>query len=157
MNELSVYRCQKCGNIVMLLKSGGGTLTCCDQEMTKLKANTVDASQEKHVPALKVEGGKLKVDVGTVLHPMVAEHFIEWIAMVEGNRVELVYLKPGMEPKAEFIYRLGEDAILYTGKDDEVVPNCEAAPCNFVCKDKPADKVVVYEYCNLHGLWKAEL
>ena len=115
------YSCQVCGNIVVLIHKGGGTLTCCGKEMTKLTANSVDAAQEKHVPAVTREGGKLKVQVGSVLHPMTAEHYIQWIALVSGGKVEFRFLKPGDEPKAEF---------------DEV---------------KSGE---IYEYCNLHGLWK---
>ena len=157
MNEKLFYRCEKCGNIIAVVKSGGGTLTCCGQEMTMLKANSTDASKEKHVPVLAIESGKIIVTVGSVNHPMIAEHFIEWIAQVTDNRMEIVYLKPGMEPKAEFIDYSGEDEILFTGENDEIVPNCEAKPCNFVYSDKPAKKVTVYAYCNLHGLWKAEV
>lgn len=157
MNEMLFYRCEKCGNIVALVKSGGGTLTCCGQEMTKLKANSTDAAKEKHVPVSAIESGKIKVTVGSVTHPMTAEHFIEWIAQVTDNKIEIVHLKPGMEPKAEFTNYSGEDEILFTGKNDEIVPNCEANPCNFVYNDKIAKKVAVYAYCNLHGLWKAEL
>jgi superoxide reductase len=157
MNETMFYRCEKCGNIVILIKSGGGTLTCCGQEMTLLKANSTDASREKHVPVLAYEGGKLTVSVGSVAHPMTAEHFIEWIALVADNKIEIVNLKPGMEPKAEFAYFTGEVETPFTGKNDEIVPNCEAHPCNFVYSDKAAEEVVAYAYCNIHGLWNAKL
>ena len=36
MSEVTFYRCEKCGNMVALIKSGGGTLACCGQPMTKL-------------------------------------------------------------------------------------------------------------------------
>jgi superoxide reductase len=157
MNDMVFYRCEKCGNIVGLIKSGGGTLTCCGQEMTKLKANSTDAAKEKHVPALTIESGKIKVAIGAVAHPMTAEHFIEWIALVNDNKTEIVHLKPGMEPKAEFTCYIGEDETPFTGKNDEIVPNCEGQPCNFVCRSKNAKEVVVYAYCNIHGLWKVEL
>lgn len=62
-----------------------------------------------------------------------------------------------MEPKAIFKDNSGEDQILFTGENDELVPNCEAKPCNFVYKENVTKKVAVYAYCNLHGLWKAEL
>ncbi|WP_444659431.1 desulfoferrodoxin family protein [Caproiciproducens sp. R2] len=123
MSEVAFYRCELCGNMVALIRKSGGTLSCCGQEMTKLEANTTDAAQEKHVPVVTREGGKIKVSVGSVLHPMLPEHHIEWIALVTDDRVEIAYLKPGMEPKAEF---------------NEVVSG------------------TVYEYCNLHGLWKAD-
>jgi Desulfoferrodoxin len=62
-----------------------------------------------------------------------------------------------MKPKAVFTYDNSEHEIIFTGENDEVVPNCEGQPCNFVYNENSAKKVVVYAYCNLHGLWKAEL
>ena len=70
--------------------------------MQKLEANSTEASQEKHVPVITKEDGKIKVAVGSVLHPMAPEHFIEWIALVIDDKVEFKFLKPGDEPKAEF-------------------------------------------------------
>ena len=96
------YRCELCGNMVALIKKGGGTLVCCGQNMTKLEANSTDAAKEKHVPAVLREGGKIKVTVGSTPHPMLPEHHIEWIALVTDDKVELKYLKPGEEPRAEF-------------------------------------------------------
>ena len=96
------YRCSVCGNMVALIKKGGGTLVCCGKEMVKLEANSTDASQEKHVPVVTKEGGKIKAAVGSVAHPMLPEHFIEWIAIVYDDKVEIKFLKPGEEPKTEF-------------------------------------------------------
>lgn len=118
------YHCEKCGNVVALINQADGVLTCCDQPMTKLTANTVDAAHEKHVPVIRAEDGKLKVTVGSVPHPMLPEHFIEWIALVTADQVEIRFLKPGDKPEAEFT---GENA------------------------------GTAYGYCNLHGLWEAEL
>lgn len=123
MSEITFYRCEKCGNLVALINKGGGTLTCCGQPMTKLEPNTSDGAKEKHVPCVTREDGKIKVAVGSVLHPMIPEHHIEWIALDTGKKLEFVYLKPGEDPIAEF---------------NEVSSG------------------TVYEYCNLHGLWKAE-
>jgi superoxide reductase len=123
MSNIVFYRCEVCGNMVALIRNGGGTLTCCGQAMTKLEANSTDASQEKHVPVLTKENGKIKVAVGSTLHPMLPEHHIEWIALIAGDRLEITYLQPGGEPKTEFTQAA-------TG--------------------------TVYEYCNLHGLWKAD-
>ena len=102
MSIVDFYRCEKCGNIVALIKKGGGTLTCCGQAMTKLEANPTDAAKEKHVPVVTKANGKIHVVVGSTLHPMLPEHHIEWIALVTDDKVELKYLKPGEEPKAEF-------------------------------------------------------
>ncbi|BAL01280.1 desulfoferrodoxin [Oscillibacter valericigenes Sjm18-20] len=96
------YRCELCGNMVALIKKGGGTLVCCGQNMTKLEANSTDAAKEKHVPAVLREDGKIKVTVGSTPHPMLPEHHIEWIALVTDDKVDLKYLKPGEEPHAEF-------------------------------------------------------
>lgn len=102
MSVINFYRCEKCGDMVVLIKKGGGTLTCCGQAMTKLEANSTDAAKEKHVPVITKEDGKIKVAVGSTLHPMLVEHHIEWIALIADDKVELKYLKPGDEPKAEF-------------------------------------------------------
>lgn len=96
------YRCELCGNMVALIKKGGRTLVCCGQNMTKLVANSTDAAKEKHVPDVRREGGKIKVTVGSTPHPMLPEHYIEWIALVTDDKVELKYLKPGEAPRAEF-------------------------------------------------------
>ncbi|MBC8063008.1 MAG: desulfoferrodoxin [Clostridiaceae bacterium] len=99
---ISFYKCEICGNMVELIKSGGGQLVCCGKPMTELKANTTDASLEKHVPVASRNDGKLTVQVGSVLHPMTEEHFIEWIAVVSDCGTERITLSPGDEPKAVF-------------------------------------------------------
>ena len=91
--------------------------------MKELVANTTDAAQEKHVPAVTRENGKVHVQIGSVEHPMLEEHHIEWIALESEGRLVFKYLKPGDKPVVDF---------------------CDAA------------SGMVYEYCNLHGLWKAE-
>jgi superoxide reductase len=102
MSAIEFYRCSTCGNIVALLKSGGGTLTCCGQAMTKLIANSTDAATEKHVPVVEKKDGGISVTVGSTLHPMQAEHYIEWIALETAQGVQIKYLKPGDAPKAAF-------------------------------------------------------
>ena len=112
MAKFEVYKCEVCGNMLVKVRNGGGPLVCCGQPMTLLDANTEDASQEK------------KVQIGSELHPSIPEHYIEWIALVTEDKVQITYLKPGMDPKADF---------------EEV------------------ESGTVYEYCNLHGLWKADI
>ncbi len=102
MSMINFYRCESCGNIVALIKKGGGTLNCCGKPMTKLEANSTDASNEKHVPVVLRENDKIKVTVGSILHPMLPEHSIEWIALVAEGKVEFKFLNPGEEAKAEF-------------------------------------------------------
>lgn len=102
MNLPKIYRCNVCGNIVELLHEGAGTLVCCGQNMELLKANTVDAAQEKHVPIIEKTANGIKVKVGSVPHPMDEAHFIEWIAIMFDGKVDRKFLKPGDEPEAEF-------------------------------------------------------
>jgi superoxide reductase len=118
------FKCEVCGNIVGLIKSGGGQLSCCGRPMTELIANTTEASTEKHIPVATRQDGKIIVQVGSVLHPMTPEHFIEWIAVVSDNGIERIHLTPNDEPRAIFCDR---------------------------------ENAEVYAYCNLHGLWKAEI
>ena len=102
MSEFNFYRCEHCKNIVAQLQNGGGTLTCCGDAMTLLKANSTDGAKEKHVPVVTRENGKLRVTVGSTLHPMLPEHYIQWIALASGDKLQFVFLKPGEEPVAEF-------------------------------------------------------
>lgn len=124
MKEFKVFKCNACGNIVLKMLDMGTAISCCGQEMQELKAGTTDAALEKHVPAVTRNGNTIHVEVGSVLHPMTEEHWITFIAAVQGEKLQVAYLNPGDEPKA----------------------------C-FQVEDGPVE---VYEYCNLHGLWKAE-
>lgn len=81
--RLEVYKCEACGNIVEVLHGGGGELVCCGQPMERLVENTVDAAKEKHVPVIEKVGDGVKVKVGDVAHPMEAEHYIEWIEVLQ--------------------------------------------------------------------------
>jgi superoxide reductase len=107
-DKITFYRCSHCGNMVALIKKGGGTLVCCGDPMTKLDANLAEASHEKHIPAVTKQNGKLLVQVGSAPHPMTEEHFIEWIALVKDTSVEIKFLKAGDAPTAEFIADAGE-------------------------------------------------
>ena len=103
MKEKAIfYRCELCGNIVGLIKDGGGELVCCGKPMVKLEPNTVDAAQEKHVPVYEKKGDILSVQVGSVEHPMTAEHYIEWIAVETPDMMQRHVLAPGEKPRAEF-------------------------------------------------------
>ncbi len=122
--KLGIYKCAKCGNIVQVLHGENPPVMCCGDPMDRLVENTVDAALEKHVPVIeKIDGGYL-VKVGSVPHPMSAEHWIEWIELssADGMFVQRQMLTPTSAPETEF-------------KTD-------------------AAKVVARAYCNLHGLWK---
>lgn len=158
MEKELFYRCEKCGNLVAMIHVGGGQKICCGQPMTLLVANSVDASKEKHVPVYEKVNGRLDVTVGAVPHPMLPEHHIEWIALVTDSKFELIYLKPGSEPKAEFLYSPSAEEIKVVNiSDDGDESFCEGSPCNFSYNVLVANEATVYEYCNLHGLWKTTL
>ncbi|MPM46308.1 Desulfoferrodoxin [bioreactor metagenome] len=122
LKGLSIYRCSDCCNSLEVIEKGEPQLvcngssyalrcskadaqvSCCGKPMELLIPNTVDASSEKHVPVAEFgnDGGELVVKVGSVAHPMTAEHYIEWIAVVSDNRVQRVNLKSGQSPEATF-------------------------------------------------------
>lgn len=117
--------CEKCGNIVAMVKESGVPVMCCGAAMKEIIPGTVEASKEKHIPVYKVDGTKVTVTVGEVEHPMQEEHFIEWIS---------IQTKLGNQRK-----------VLNAGDKPEV--------CFHICDGDEVE--AVYAYCNLHGLWKA--
>ncbi len=103
-----VYVCAVCGNMVEVLRPGGGTLVCCNQPMGLAEENTTDAAQEKHVPVAQRVGGEVQVSVGSVAHPMADDHFIEWVELIQDGTSSVQFLSPGEEPKASFACPGGE-------------------------------------------------
>ncbi len=97
MEKKAVYKCDRCGNVVESLWDGIPTINCCDQPMTKLEANTVDAAVEKHVPVITREGNQVTVTVGEVAHPMTKEHYILFVEVVAGDKVLRQDFKEGDE------------------------------------------------------------
>lgn len=118
-------KCEKCGNIVAVVKESGVPVMCCGEKMKEIIPGTVEAATEKHIPVYKIEGNKIYVSVGEVEHPMQPEHYIEWISIQTKFGNQRKELKPTDKPETTFVIADG----------DEI----EA----------------VYAYCNLHGLWKA--
>ena len=100
--QLEVYKCELCGNMVEVLHAGAGELVCCGQPMKLFVENTVDAAKEKHVPVIEKIDGGYKVKLGSVPHPMEEKHYIEWIELVAGSKVQRQFLKPGDAPEATF-------------------------------------------------------
>lgn len=125
--QMKFYICETCGNIVAMVHESGVAVNCCGKPMKELIPGTDDtAAKEKHIPVYEVKGDLVHVKVGSTSHPMMNDHYIQWIALETEQGNQRRVLQPGDEPKA----------------------------CFSLCK---GDKVVaVYEYCNLHGLWKAE-
>ena len=100
--KLEVYKCSLCGNMVEMVHGGDGELVCCGEPMKKLTENTTDAAKEKHVPVIEAIDGGYKVSVGSVLHPMTEEHYIEWIELIADGKAYRQFLNPGDQPVAEF-------------------------------------------------------
>lgn len=104
MTEMNqVYKCDICGNIVEVLHAGAGQLVCCGQPMKLMEARLTEGEgYEKHLPVIEAGDGVVKVKVGSVPHPMMDKHWIEWIALDTDRGVHRKYLKPGDEPEAVF-------------------------------------------------------
>ena len=118
--------CNHCGNIIAIVEQPGAPIVCCGEKMQEIVPNSSGASVEKHMPVFEVKDNIVTVTVGEVIHPMEAAHHIAWISLQTKQGNQRKKLDVNGEPKATFAICEG----------DEV----EA----------------VYEYCNLHGLWKAE-
>ena len=103
MTEIGqVYKCEICGNIVVVVHEGGGQLVCDGEPMKLLKENTVDAALEKHVPVIEKTESGIKVKVGSTPHPMEEKHYIEWIEVTVDGKTCRKFLKPGDAPEAVF-------------------------------------------------------
>lgn len=100
--KLEVYICEPCGNIVEVLHGGAGKMVCCGKPMKLLEENTVDAAKEKHVPVVEKTKDGVKVKVGSVPHPMLDEHYIEWIEVIADGKAYHQFLSPGNAPEATF-------------------------------------------------------
>ncbi len=120
------YICERCGNLVEKVHSSGVDMVCCGQKMTEIIPGTVEASREKHIPVVETDGNTVKVTVGSVLHPMSAEHSILWVSLETDKGVHRKNLPVDGTPVVTFA----------------------------LTDEKP---IAVYAYCNLHGLWKAEI
>ena len=101
--RLEVYKCEVCGHIVEVYNEGGGTLSCCNQDMTLMEEKSADLTTEKHVPVIEKIDGGYKVVVGSTAHPMTEEHYIQWIELVAGEETLTHYLNPGDAPEAIFM------------------------------------------------------
>ena len=120
---MKFYKCDDCDDLILSVFAKNGAIEC-PTGRKEVKVGTVDAALEKHVPYITREGDILKVQIGEVEHPMIQEHWIDFILAEKTNGFELIKLQPGDAPYVEF---------------------------------KAKDVVAIYEYCNLHGLWKAEI
>lgn len=124
---MKYFLCEVCGNLVGLINEGGGELVCCGEPMKELKPKSTEEGTEKHLPVVTKDGNKIKVNVGSIPHPMTAEHHIDWISLVYNNKMEIAKLDPTASPEATFDI------------------------------DGDFEYIEVYAYCNIHGLWKIKI
>lgn len=103
MDKLNdIFRCNICGHIIEIVKTGAGQLVCCGQPMELLKENSTDAAKEKHVPVVEKTNEGFKVKIGSVPHPMEEKHYIQWIELIADGVSYKKFLKPRDKPEAEF-------------------------------------------------------
>lgn len=124
---MKVYKCEICGNVIEKVVDKGVPVFCCGKIMEEMNVNSTDAAVEKHVPVATVENGVVTVKIAEVEHPMTPEHWITYIAIEFGGHIERVNLTAQDKPEATF--NIGD----YHGE------------------------ITVYEYCNLHGVWKSTI
>ncbi len=115
---LKFYQCNECKKVVITKEE----LNC---GLTELVVGSVDASKEKHVPVVSKKCKQVKVDVGSIAHPMSEEHYIVFVAIETAQGYQVKYFTPDSAPVATFSLADGDTF------------------------------VAAYAYCNLHGVWKA--
>lgn len=111
--EQKFFICEHCGNIIAMVKDKGVPVMCCGQKMTELVPGTTDAAVEKHVPVYSVEGNTVSVVVGDVEHPMLEEHYIEWVSLQTKQGNQRKVLKPGEKPEVCFALCEGDEVKQY--------------------------------------------
>jgi len=107
MKNTKFYSCPDCGLIIEAIHDSGIAPSCCGMKMDELVPNTVEASGEKHIPAVTVEGSTVTVNVGSVDHPMQDVHYIEWVQLVTERGSQRKHLRPGEAPKV--VFKLEDD------------------------------------------------
>lgn len=146
MSEQKFFRCKHCGNLVSMITNSDVPMICCGDPMEELRANTVEASTEKHIPEVSANGRLVHAKVGSVPHPMTEEHHIEFIYLQTENGGQMKRLKVGLEAQAMFA--ILEDKAL------EAFAYCNLhglwkvkIPCGCGCEDAveehdPADETI---------------
>lgn len=122
---MKFYRCKHCGQIVAMVEKKTCPVMCCGEAMEEIVPGTSDGAVEKHVPVYEVKDNVVHVKVGEVEHPMLEEHHIAWIAIETKMGNQRKVLEHTEKPEAYFALLEGDEVL------------------------------AVYEYCNLHGLFKA--
>lgn len=122
--ELKFFKCNICHKVITMVNPTNVDTICCGQKMEEIRPNTTDGAVEKHVPVVEIKDNKVIVSIGSEAHPMVPEHYIQWIALHTNLGTQIKYLKPNNQPKI----------------------------CFKLCDNEQV--IATYAYCNIHGLWK---
>ena len=122
--KLELYKCHICGNLTQIILNGAGELVCCGEKMELLipHSNENNELSEKHVP--EIEQHENKRFVKLKYHPMIPEHYIQFIEVYtkDKSRLYLKYLNPN-----------------------------ESADFDITHFEENIDAL---EHCNIHGLWR---
>ncbi len=103
MCENRFYICRHCGNLVGLIQDAGVAMQCCGEKMQHLEPQTKEGAYEKHQPVVNITGDTVKVDVGSVIHPMENDHQIDWVYLQTDRGGHRKCLEAGWQPKADFV------------------------------------------------------
>ena len=126
MNKREIYKCPDCDDVLEVIGTGKcdcGAPACCGKEMILKDEKTKEGAGEKHLPVVEDKGGSVLVKVGSVEHPMDADHWIQVIEVITKSGIVMrKELNPGEKPEALF-----------------PVPAAEVEQAR--------------EFCNKHGLW----
>ena len=121
------FRCKHCGNVIMKTVDSGVEVVCCGEPMEELMAHTTDTGVEKHLPVVVHSTG-----CGLIVRVGSVEH-----PMTPHHYIQFIYLETERGGQIVWLMPTDKPAVEFCG-----------------CKDKPK---AVYEYCNIHGLWKTEI
>ena len=124
--EMKIMKCEHCGNVVSFIDDKNVPIMCCGAKMVEVVPNSVEAATEKHIPVITKKCKKVTVSVGSVEHPMLDVHHIEWITLVTTSGTATRYLEKDAAPMAVFTLADGEQV------------------------------VEAIAYCNLHGFWSSK-
>ena len=125
MTRMKFYFCETCNRIFNFIKAPNQELECCGKPLKELVPNSTNASLEKHVPIIERMDSHVEIKVGAEPHPMLPEHYIEWVVLETNYGYQLKNLHPGDAPTASFALSKGEEVLC------------------------------AYAYCNIHKLWKS--